>query len=301
MSRAASAPAVHRPLLLLVDDQPEELRWLTALLHPLYRLAFAESGRVALQKAQGLAPDLALLDVGLPDMDGFALCRLLKSDPATREMPLLFLSAHNDVGSRIEGLSHGAVDFITKPFHPEEVLARVRVHLRLATPRAASASQEVATTEPEESGTPDQRLLAAARRYIGEHLGEPLTVNQIGRQVGLTGRRLLALFREELGQTVSGYISDERVRTGQRLLADTDMSVADVAYHVGYSNAGNFATAFRERNGLSPQAYRSATRARDREDLGDAEAHAQADADADADADARGDGHRARDADGPVA
>lgn len=266
MSRAASVPANPRPLLLLVDDQPEELRWLTALLHPLYRLAFAESGRVALQKAQGLAPDLALLDVGLPDMDGFALCRLLKSDPATRDMPLLFLSAHSDVGARIEGLSQGAVDFISKPFHPEEVLARVRVHLRLAAPRAVAASNDEGAAEPvEETGTPDQRLLAAARRYIGDHLGEPLTVNQIGRQVGLTGRRLLALFREELGQTVSGYISDERVRTGQRLLADTDMSVTDVAYHVGYSNAGNFATAFRERHGLSPQAYRSATRMRDKE------------------------------------
>jgi YesN/AraC family two-component response regulator len=265
MSRAAPASAIHRPLLLLVDDQPEDLRWLTALLHPLYRLAFAESGRAALQKAQGLAPDLVLLDVGLPDMDGFALCRLLKADPATREMPLLFLSAHNDVDSRIEGLSNGAVDFISKPFHPQEVLARVRVHLHLATSRRPAASDEVAAAPVAEPGTPDQRLLNAARQYIGEHLGEPLTVNQIGRQVGLTGRRLLALFREELGLTVSGYISDERVRTGQRLLADTDMSITDVAYHVGYSNAGNFATAFRERNGLSPQAYRTALRARDRD------------------------------------
>ncbi|WP_158218900.1 response regulator transcription factor [Roseateles aquatilis] len=266
MSRPALAPANHRPLLLLVDDQPEDLRWLTALLHPHYRLAFAESGRVALQKAQGLTPDLALLDVGLPDMDGFALCRLLKGDPATRGMPLLFLSAHNDVGSRIEGLSHGAVDFISKPFHPEEVLARVRVHLRLASPRAEAVAEAVVQSGAEEAGTPDQRLLAAARQYIAEHLGEALTVNQIGRQVGLTGRRLLALFREELGQTVSGYISDERVRTGQRLLADTDMSVQDVAFHAGYSNAGNFATAFRERHGLSPQAYRVALRARERAD-----------------------------------
>ncbi|WP_431049473.1 response regulator [Roseateles sp. L2-2] len=263
MSRAAPAPAIHRPLLLLVDDQPEDLRWLTALLHPLYRLTFAESGKVALQKAQGLAPDLALLDVGLPDMDGFALCRLLKSDPATREVPLLFLSAHNDVDSRIEGLSNGAVDFISKPFHPQEVLARVRVHLHLAASRRTPSTDDVEAAPVEEVGTPDQRLLAAARKYIGDHLVEPLTVNQIGRQVGLTGRRLLALFREELGQTVSGYISDERVRTGQRLLADTDMSIADVAFHVGYANAGNFATAFRERNGLSPQAYRTALRARE--------------------------------------
>lgn len=260
MTRAAADPANRRPLLLLVDDQPEELRWLTALLHPLYRLAFAETGHAGLQKAQALSPDLALLDVQLPDMDGFALCRLLKSDPTIRQMPLLFLSAQSDVQSRIEGLTHGAVDFILKPFHPEEVLARVRVHLALAGAQhpAPPANDEVSALQ--DVGTPEQRLVRAAQQYIGDHLTESLTVTLVARQVGLSDRRLLSLFRDHLGQTVSGFISEERIRTGQRLLQDTDMSVQDVAHQVGFSNPGNFATAFRERHGLTPQAFRQAMR-----------------------------------------
>lgn len=259
MTRDAVEHVTRRPLLLLVDDHPEDLRWLTALLHPLYRLAFAETGHAGLQKAQALSPDLALLDVQLPDMDGFALCRLMRSDPTIRAMPMLFLSAQNDVQSRIEGLTQGAVDFISKPFHPEEVLARVRVHLSLAAAREGQAV-EAETASVEDAGTPEQRLVRAAQRYIGDHLEEALTVSLVARQVGLSDRRLLALFREQLGQTVSGFISEERVRTGQRLLNDTDMSVQDVAQHVGFSNPGNFATAFRERHGVSPQAYRQAMR-----------------------------------------
>src|SRR6202012_1874725 len=81
---------------------------------------------------QALQPSLVLRDVGRPELNGFALCQLLKSDPQTRGIPVLFVSAHSTPADRIHGLSLGAVDFISKPFHPEEVLARIRIHLRLA-------------------------------------------------------------------------------------------------------------------------------------------------------------------------
>lgn len=258
---AAPAPALDAPLILLVDDAPDELRWLTQLLRPLYRLSLADSAGQGLQRAQMQRPDLILLDVGLPDMDGHALCRLLKADPLTAAVPLLFLSAYNSPEQRVRGLQAGAVDFISKPFHPEEVLARLQVHLQLAAqirrgPQAAS--------EPSEPGRavrhPEQPLLQTATRYIREHLAELQGVAEVAQQVGLSEKRLLALFREHLGQTVSGFISEERVRTGQRLLAETLMSVQDIAFAVGFGNPGNFATAFRERHGLSPQLYRQALR-----------------------------------------
>lgn len=254
----ASATALVQPLILLVDDKPEELRWLNKLLQPDFRLALAHSGQAGLQRAQALQPDLLLLDIGLPDMDGYALCRLLKADPLTRNIPLLFLSAHNSPERRIQGLELGAVDFISKPFHPEEVLARVQVHLRLAAQIRQPQARELAT--PSSARNPDTLLVQAAAEYIRAHLSEMPSVAQIARQVGLHEKRLLALFREHLGQTISGFIRDERVSTGQRLLADTAMSVQDIAFTVGFGNPGNFATSFRERTGMSPQAYRQALR-----------------------------------------
>ncbi|RQO61092.1 DNA-binding response regulator [Paucibacter sp. KBW04] len=258
LAAAEAAAASVPPLILLVDDKPEELRWLNQLLQPDFRLALAHSGQAGLQRAQALQPDLVLLDIGLPDMDGYALCRLLKSDPLTRSIPVLFLSAHNAPERRIQGLSLGAVDFIAKPFHPEEVLARVHVHLRLAAQIRQPKASEAATAPP--ARNPDELLVQAAAQYIRAHLSEMPSVAQIARQVGLHEKRLLALFREHLGQTISGFIRDERVSTGQRLLADTAMSVQDIAFTVGFGNPGNFATSFRERTGMSPQAYRQALR-----------------------------------------
>ncbi|MBT9493173.1 MAG: DNA-binding response regulator [Paucibacter sp.] len=242
-------------LILLIDDVPEELRWLTALLKSEYRLALAYDGRSGLQRAQALRPDLILLDIGLPDIDGQALCRLLKADPLTAAIPVLFVSANNAPEQRVRGLELGAVDFISKPFHPEEVLARVRVHLRLAERLAERPAPPMADAA---SRHPEAPLLQVALQFIRQHLAELSGVAQVAAQVGLSEKRLLALFREHLGLTVSGFISDERVRTGQRLLEQTLMSVQDVAFAVGFSNPGNFATAFRERHGLSPQAYRQA-------------------------------------------
>nr|WP_295078688.1 DNA-binding response regulator [uncultured Roseateles sp.] len=253
-----SGSTLVRPLILLVDDKPEELRWLNQLLQPDYRLALAHNGQAGLQRAQALQPDLVLLDIGLPDMDGYALCRLLKADPLTSATPVLFLSAHNSPERRVQGLALGAVDFISKPFHPEEVLARVRVHLHLAAQIRQPMSSEAAAAPA--TRNPDELLVQAAAQYIRAHLRETPSVAEIARQVGLHEKRLLALFREHLGQTISGFIRDERVSTGQRLLADTAMSVQEIAFTVGFGNPGNFATSFRERTGMSPQAYRQALR-----------------------------------------
>lgn len=254
-------PSSTAALVLLVDDQPEELHWLIRLLKPNYRLAFASDGLSALHKAEAQRPDLVLLDIGLPDLDGFTLCRRLKACPATAEVPLLFLSSHNDAQRRIEGLQLGAVDFISKDCHAEEVLARVRLHLSLSQRLRGSSSSSGGEPPPGSApANPDEALVLGAVTHIRNHLDQALTVGAIARHFGLTEKRLLCLFREQLGQTVSGFISEERIRCGQRLLQETSLSIQQIALTVGYGNPGNFATAFRERHGMSPLAYRLALR-----------------------------------------
>ncbi len=118
--------------ILVVDDDAASLG---ALLECLRRAAFrvlvAQDGRSALERAEYGKPDLILLDVMMPDMNGFETCRRLKSNPATAEPPVLFLTALADTREKIMGFEAGAVDYLTKPFQWEEVLARVRTHLRL--------------------------------------------------------------------------------------------------------------------------------------------------------------------------
>lgn len=94
-------------------------------------MASAKDGSTALSRVEALTPDLILLDVMMPEMDGFETCCQLKTNPATQTIPIIFMTALLDPIDRVQGLSLGAVDYITKPIQQEEVLARIQVHLRL--------------------------------------------------------------------------------------------------------------------------------------------------------------------------
>lgn len=121
----------HRPRLLLVDDEPTNLQVLRQVLQQDYRLQFATDGERALALVRQHAPDLILLDVMMPGMDGYAVCQALKSASATAAIPVLFVTALSDATDEVKGLSLGAVDYITKPISAPVVRARVKTHLSL--------------------------------------------------------------------------------------------------------------------------------------------------------------------------
>jgi DNA-binding NtrC family response regulator len=124
------------PLVLLVDDQPNNLDVLVNYLTGSgLELAVATSGEEALELAAEHTPDLVLLDVMMPGLDGFAVCARLKARPASQALPIIFMSALTDTDSKVRGFGAGAVDFITKPLQREEVLARINLHLTLARQR----------------------------------------------------------------------------------------------------------------------------------------------------------------------
>ena len=118
--------------ILIVDDNPNNLKVLSyALGSARFKVAVAKSGESALKQVHYKPPALILLDVMMPGMDGFETCKKLKEDPTTKEIPVIFMTALDDTDNKVKGLSIGAVDYITKPFKTEEVLARVNVHLKL--------------------------------------------------------------------------------------------------------------------------------------------------------------------------
>jgi phosphoserine phosphatase RsbU/P len=118
--------------ILLVDDQPANLQMLFQTLERLgSKLLFAKNGETALTIAQKVRPNLILLDIMMPGIDGFEVCRRLKANPDTRKIPVIFLSALDETGDKVRGLQLGAVDYVAKPFQPEEVIARVNTHLTI--------------------------------------------------------------------------------------------------------------------------------------------------------------------------
>jgi two-component system, NtrC family, sensor kinase len=128
----ASEYQLSKDVILVVDDTPTNLRVLSeALANGGFEIAVATTGESAIRQVQHNPPDLILLDVQMPGMDGFETCRYLKANPITQDIPVIFMTALSETESKVKGLNAGAVDYITKPFQQEEVLARVSVHLKL--------------------------------------------------------------------------------------------------------------------------------------------------------------------------
>jgi DNA-binding response OmpR family regulator len=133
--------------ILVVDDDAKNVRLMEVLLRPRgYAVVTAANGAEALQQVHRDPPDLILLDVMMPQVDGFEVCRLLKDSPATRLIPVVMMTALNGVEDRIKGIDAGADDFLTKPVNRDELLARIRTSLRLK--RAIDATLDSHRPEP---------------------------------------------------------------------------------------------------------------------------------------------------------
>ncbi len=133
MIPADPTPAeVPLPRILVVDDSPIDRSILMEFLEPLpCSLCSAENGPQALAMAQASVPDMILLDIVMPGMTGFEACRALKEDPMTSDVPVIFLTSRSAVADILEGFRAGAVDYVCKPYEPEELLVRIRTHLEL--------------------------------------------------------------------------------------------------------------------------------------------------------------------------
>ena len=123
--------ANNRQKVLVVDDEPNNLKLLRQVLEDQYDLAFATDGKKALAVVQKVQPDIILLDIMMPGLDGFETCRRLKADPGTAPIPVIFVTAMENMDDERQGFEVGGVDYITKPVSPPIVRARVGTHLSL--------------------------------------------------------------------------------------------------------------------------------------------------------------------------
>ena len=169
--------------ILIVDDTPDSLELLRRLLKEFgYRVRPAANGRHALKSVAARLPDLILLDVKMPGMDGYEVCRRLKSKEHSRNVPVIFISAYGETANKVEGFRAGGVDYIAKPFEREEVLARVESHLRLGK-LTEHLEQEVSQRTAE---------LTLANQRIRQQIAERKVIEEALRRLNLElDRRVL--------------------------------------------------------------------------------------------------------------
>jgi putative two-component system response regulator len=155
------APLPQGATVLVVDDNPNNLHILCNMLeNEGYRVRPALNGSLALRAIKSVLPDIILLDIRMPEMDGYEVCRILRQDPQTHDVPVIFISALQETEDKVNAFKAGGVDYVVKPFQVEEVLARVHTHIALSrTRKALAAAYEVMESKVEER----TRELFAAR------------------------------------------------------------------------------------------------------------------------------------------
>jgi AraC-like DNA-binding protein len=213
-------------------------------------LIITPSGKRGMHTAHSSVIDVILLNTLLPDVDGFAVCRILQESPATRLVPVIFLSSANSPQDRLRGLTCGGVDYLEKTCAPEEILVRMRIQIR-----RIQASYPAMEPVPKSY---EQIVLQAAMKFIRANIDTSCALETVSREIGVHEKRLSQIFRDHTGMPAGLWTRREKLRKSMTLLAATGMSIHDIAKEVGYGSACNFTTAFRSWNGRTPHQFRKA-------------------------------------------
>ena len=247
------------PHLLIVEDDPDVLAYLTESLDPTYRVTTATDGNSGLEQALREIPDLVLSDVMMPGLSGLQLCTRLKTDRRTSHLPVLLLTARSADDHRLEGLEHGADAYLTKPFAERELHLRLR---NLLTLREQTARRLREQWLGESAGQPPapEPFLDELRQLINDRLDDPdLAVADLERCLGMSRSQLHRKLTATLGLSATKLITQLRLETAAVRLRTTTDPIAAVAYDCGFRDVSYFGKRFRARYGTSPGEWRKAT------------------------------------------
>lgn len=265
---AWSLPTANRPTILVVEDNADLREYIRLILSDKYHVLTAGNGEGALNylypganrlphslQLPTAPPQLILSDLMMPVMDGYQLLEKLKSDDATRHIPVIMLTARAEAGDKLKALRIGVDDYLTKPFDEEELLARIENLLK----NSAIRQTEVAAEPKEETplsimSQADHEWLETFEAYVQNHFSSDiLSVSTLARKFAMSESTLLRLLKRLTGLSPVQYLQEVRLNEARRLLENRRYdSIAKVASMVGYDDARSFARSFRQRFGKLP-------------------------------------------------
>ena len=250
-----SGVSPEKPNVLLVDDDLEILDLLKEMLDPLYNLYFAQNGREAMEIVANKRIDLVVADVMMPLMDGVELCERIRENFDTSHLPLILLTAREEIEDRIRGLQAGADSYIPKPFHPEHLKVRIEKLLDIRESiRSRFAGQHESTPHKDEIQDP---FFMKMLSYIDQNIDdETLSADKLCEQLGISKSSLYNKAKTVLGTTPHGLINQRRVKEASVLLDSTTLSVSEIIVHTGFISRAHFYELFNKTFGCSPSEYR---------------------------------------------
>lgn len=258
-AQALPAEDSDTPVLLIVEDNTDVVTYIESLLASNYQMVRAADGEAGWERALELIPDIIISDIMMPKLDGYALCARLKTDERTNHIPVILLTAKAAADDKVAGLQRGADAFLSKPFHPEELQVRLEQLIRqrrLLQKRYANGF--VAAERSEKALTPEEQFIDRLRAAVQAELSDSeFGVPQLAQSVSMSQMQVYRKLKAITNQTPSQFIRSIRLEAGRALLGTPDLTIAEIAYDVGFSDPNYFSRTFQQQFGASPSDYRS--------------------------------------------
>ena len=252
-----------RPVLLLVEDNNDVATYIQSCLQERYQIIWAENGQIGIDQALATIPDLIVSDVMMPVKDGFALCDTLKSDERTSHIPIVLLTARAAVEDRLTGLRRGGDAYLVKPFQREELmlvlsnLLQTRGRLQRYYSQQALGNPQDGPLSANGTDAMEDQFVAKLRTTLESHLDNvALDTAMICELMGMSRNSLYRKLMALTGMSVIPYLRALRLQKAEELLKQSSMSIAEVAYAVGFDNPRYFSRVFSEEKGVSPSSFR---------------------------------------------
>ena len=256
-----------KKILVIEDDTITRNLFLDGLEAEGFYTIGAENGTIGIQQAQEHFPDLVICDIGMPDMDGYAVLSVLRQDPVTAIIPFIFLTGSGSMADLRRGMDLGADDYLTKPSTVENLLRAIAARLEKQSTLvhywynaccrkfSDTPSEDSVSTDPE-SMYPSVPQLKQVFDFIEANYDQGITLCNVAEAVGYSPAYLTNRVAKQTGDTVNGWIVKRRMHAARSLLQDTNRTIEQVATALGYQNACHFSRQFRQHNGMPPQSWR---------------------------------------------
>ena len=257
--QSSSSKSDEAPLLLLVEDNPDVVRYVHSLLVDDYNIIIAQNGQEGIDKAIEIIPDIIISDVMMPIKDGFEVCATLKQDERTSHIPIILLTAKATQEDKIEGLEYGADAYLVKPFNKEELFIRLKKLIELRQKLQAQYAKfdpEAQVKAPKPRPIEDAFILKL-KGIVEENLDNPeLSIADLCRAALLSHTQVYRKLKALTGKTPSQFIRSIRLQKARVMLEDSTLTISEIAYDVGFNDPNYFSRTFLQEFGHPPSALR---------------------------------------------
>lgn len=245
---------IAKPTVLVVEDQQDVRKYICDKLAETYTVIESKNGKEGFESARLHIPDLVISDVMMPEMDGFELCKLLKTDDFTSHVPVILLTARAEDVDKLTGLETGADAYLIKPFNSKELLLRVHNLIELRNKLRKKFSGKLLVKPSEITVTSQdsqfmQRLLETVEKHIED---EQFSVEQLGHEFGMSPSQINRKLKAIINQSASVFIRSVRMERAMELLKNDKATIAEIAYETGFREPSYFSKVFKSYFGLAP-------------------------------------------------